>query len=235
MAVNLYGLNALEREPGATLTESESGVLSYAERFNGRPDDIEDAFYSLQRRVSVNPEFQGLTLETKRLVRGEGGIHSLDLLWEGTAGSDPTDETELPEPQYFLDKQPSEEPIDSHPNFSTFGLAAFGAVFDDDGLFLGFSNTGAFEDNEYGGLSKYLVGGMTLTRISVFRQVPASVLNTEIPTIEAPPTPPFGLPSVGGANWLKIDASINQRGAAFEVREAWRLSGPNGWLTEVYG
>ena len=236
MAVNLYGLNQLEKQPGAILTETDAGLVTYSEVRNGRPDDVRESYFNLLRRVSVNPVYRGLSLESKRIIEGEGGIHSLELQWEGTAtdSGDSVNPQPLPSPQFFLDQQPSEEPIDTHPNFAEFGVADNGAKFDDEGLFLGFSNTGAFEDNEFGGLSKYLVGGRTLTRISVYRFVPASVRNTPIPSIDTPPTPPFGLPSLTGRDWLKVDGSINQRGSAFEVREAWRESGPRGWLTEVY-
>jgi len=237
MAVNLYGLNKLEKQPGASLTETDAGLVTYSEVRNGRPDDVRESYFNLVRRVSVNPVYRGLSLESKRIIEGEGGIHSLELQWAGTSSDsdDPDDPEALPEPQYFLDQQPSEEPIDTHPNFAAFGVEGNGAKFDNEGLFLGFSNSGAFEDNPFGGLSKYLVGGRTLVRISVYRNVPSSVINTAVPSIDSPPTPPFGLPSLAGRDWLKIDASINQRGAAFEVREAWRESGPNGWLTEVYG
>jgi len=235
MAVNIYGLNEVTRSPGATLTENEAGTTVFNERLSGRKSDIENFYFSLTRRVSTNPDFPGLSLESKTRVFGEGGIHFLDLVWAGTGVTDGDGPDEvLPEPVWALKRSPSEEPIETHPDFSTFGQAAFGAKFDENGLFLGFSNTGAFEDNEFGGIEKFLDGGAVVQKTSVYRKVPGSILTEVIPKREDPPDPPWPLPSGSGRTWMKTDLNIVQRGAAFEVTEEWTLSGQRGWNETIY-
>lgn len=233
----VYGLFNIERSPGSTLSESDSGVITFTETLNGRIEDINDLFFSLVRRVSVNELYPGLALESKQLVRGEGSIHSLNLVWEGTASlSDDSENPEpLPEPVWILKRSPSEEPIETHPNFDTFGIPANGAKFDDDGLFLGFSGTGAFEGSIWAGIEKFLDGGAVVQKTSVYRKVPSGISTSPIPFIENPSgTPPWSPPTSPDRNWLKTDLVITQRGAAFEVVEEWTLSGQRGWNETIY-
>lgn len=237
MAANIYGLNQVERAPGATLSESDAGTSVFTERIQGRVADIEDFYFSLRRRVSTNPDFPGLSLESKSRVFGPGGIHFIDLVWAGTSTTDGTGgsgESPLPEPVWVLKRSPSEEPIETHPDFSTFGVEGNGAKFDDDGLFLGFSNTGAFEDNEFGGVEKFLDGGAVVQKTSVYRGVPSDISTSVVPKREDPTGAPWSLPSGAGRTWMKTDLNIVQRGAAFEVTEEWTLSGQRGWNETIY-
>ncbi len=36
-------------------------------------------------------------------------------------------------------------------------------------------------------------------------------------------------------NWLKMAPKIKRKGNAVEITEEYMLSGPNGWLRDVYG
>jgi hypothetical protein len=233
----VYGLQDVERQAGSTLDETEAGVVSFTETLNGRPEDISNFFFSLVRRLSVNQLYPGLSLESKQLVRGPGGIHSLNLAWEGTSvvvDEDPSNPQPLPEPVWVLKRSPKEEPIETHPDFSSFGVAANGAKFDEDGLFLGFSGTGAFEDNEFAGIEKFLDGGAVVQKTSVYRSVPTGISTSVIPKIDEPSGAPWALPTGSGRNYMKTDLNITQRGAAFEVVEEWTLSGQRGWNTTIY-
>lgn len=236
MAAYIYGLNQVERAPGATLTESGAGTAVFTERIQGRKADIEDFYFSLVRRVSTNPEYPGLSLESKAHVRGEGGIHFLDLVWAGATATDPdpNNPEELPEPVWVLKRSPSEEPIETHPEFDEFGTADNGAKFDEDDLFLGFSGTGAFAGNEFAGVEKFLDGGAVAQKTSVYRQVPSGISTSVIPKRETPSGAPWPLPGGDGRDWMKTDLNIVQRGAAFEVTEEWTLSGQRGWNTTIY-
>ena len=46
----------------------------------------------------------------------------------------------------------------------------------------------------------------------------------------------FKIPSAAKKrNWLKLAPKIKRRGNAAEITEEYMLSGPNGWLSDVYG
>ena len=237
MAANIYGLFEVTREPGATLTENEAGTTVFNERLQGRKADIEDFYFSLTRRVSTNPDFPGLSLESKTRVFGPGGIHLLDLVWAGTAATS-TGTEPLPEPVWVLKRSPSEEPIETHPDFADFagelGAELNNAVFNEDsGLFEGFKVV-AGETNEFGGIEKFLDGGAVVQKTSVYRSVPSSISTEVIPRIDSPSGAPFALPSGSGRTYMKTDLNIVQRGSAFEVTEEWTLSGQRGWNTVIY-
>ena len=237
---NIYGLNSVERAPGAALRESDAGTSVFTERLQGRRADIEDIYFSLVRRASTNPEYPGLSLESKAHIRGEGGIHFLDLVWAGATAlePDPNNPEQLPEPEWVLKRSPSEEPIETHPDFADFagelGAEENNAVFDpESGLFEGFKVI-AGEENEFGGVEKFLDGGAVVQKTSVYRNVPASISTQPIPSRESPGGAPWQLPSGTGRTWLKTDLNIVQRGAAFEVTEEWTLSGQRGWNETIY-
>ena len=240
---HIYGLDSVEREPGAALRESEAGTSVFTERLQGRRSDIENFYFSLVRRVSTNPEYPGLSLESKAHIRGEGGIHFLDLVWAGATAlePDPNNPEQLPEPVWVLKRSPSDEPIETHPQFESFagslGAELNGAVFDSEtGLFEGFKVV-AGQTNEFGGVEKFLDGGAVVQKTSVYRQVPTGISTELIPRIigASPPSgAPWPLPSGGLRTWMKTDLNIVQRGAAFEVTEEWTLSGQRGWNTTIY-
>lgn len=237
--VNIYGLNRVERAPGATLTESDAGTSVFTERLQGRKEDIENLYFSLARRNSTNQEYTGLSLESKSLVRGEGGIHFLDLVWAGTSTTEGfSPGGSLPEPVWVLKRSPSEEPIETHPDFADFagelGAALNNAVFNPkSGLFEGFKAV-AGEENEFSGVEKFLDGGAVVQKTSVYRTVPASISAQPIPTREIPSEAPWPLPSGPGRTWMKTDLNIVQRGSAFEITEEWTLSGQRGWNETIY-
>jgi hypothetical protein len=240
MAANIYGLFEVTREPGAVLTENEAGTTVFTETLQGRKSDIEDFYFSLIRRVSTNPEFPGLSLESKSRVFGPGGIHFLNLVWAGTGsariGIGPTEE-----PVWVLKRSPSEDPIETHPEFEDFagslGAELNNAVFNEEsGLFEGFKSV-AGEANLWAGVEKFLNGGAVVQKTSVYRQVPSGISTELIPKVigSSPPAgAPWPLPSGGTRTWMKTDLGIVQRGAAFEVTEEWTLSGQRGWNTVIY-
>lgn len=235
MAANIYGLYQVERAPGATLTENDAGTTVFTERIQGRKDEIEGFYFSLIRRTSTNIDYPSLSLESKAHVHGEGGIHFLDLVWAGLiSGSGSAGTAPAEKPVWILKRSPSEEPIETHPDFAEFGTASNGAKFDEDGLFLGFSG-----DKPLRGIEKFLDGGAVVQKTSVYKQVPSALAKQQIPILEEPSGAPWDLPErpdieEDSVEWMKTDLNIVQRGAAFEVTEEWTLGGQRGWNTTIY-
>ena len=232
MAATIYGLAALAREPGAVLREESNGLLTFTESQVGKTADVLAEFFLLERFVSVCADFAGLKLDSKQVLYEEGGQAKLQLVWAGTLYEEAP---VLSEPVWFLKRTPSEEPIETHPDFKDFAGTAStplnGAEFDETGLFKGFRvpSTGT---NVFGGISKYLEFAATVTKTSV--KVTSPDTSEIIPRINTPTGAPFTIPTITDRTWMKTDFTLTQRGAGFEVYEEWTMSGQRGWNTTIY-
>jgi len=237
MAAIIHGLADLEREPGARLKEDKSGLVTFTESQVGKTADCVTAFFSLARFLSFCPDFPGLALDDKELIYDVGGQAHLVLVWAGV-GLDDEDDPVLPEPVWFLRRTPSEEPIETHPDFADFAgtpsapNTGNGAKFDENGLFTGFEIPASPTVNTWGGISKYLEFAAVLTKTSVVSDVPDA--DEVIPRIDTPTGPGFGVPTIAGRTWMKTDFTITQRGSVYEVYEEWTMSGQRGWNTTLY-
>jgi hypothetical protein len=228
MAASIFGLASLTQEAGAVLVEENSGLVTFNESIVGKTADVVTAYAALVRFTTANGTFLNLKLDSKKVLFDEGGQAKLQLVWAGPdAGSGtPVD----PEPIWSLKRSPSEEPIDTHPNFPTFGISANGAEFDENGIFIGFK-VPTSGTNVWGGLSKYMEKAAVITKTSIVSTFDS---DEEIPRINTPSGAPFTIPTITGRNWMKTDLSAIQRGASFEVFEEWTMSGQQGWNTTVY-
>lgn len=233
MSVTIFGLTSLTRAPGAVLREENSGLLTFTEVQNGKTAAVKTAFDSLVRFVTASTDFPGLALDGKQIVFDEGGQASLQLVWAGTAIS-LLGVPVLPDPVWVLKRTPSEEPIDTHPNFVAFAgtpdAPVNGATFDEKGIFTGFEIV--MSPNVWGGITKYLEFAATLTKTSVVKNEPST--SQVIPRINTPLGSPFTVPTIANRTWMKTDLSITQRGGVFEVFEEWTMSGQRGWNTTIY-
>ncbi|MEQ1862647.1 MAG: hypothetical protein ABMA13_22230 [Chthoniobacteraceae bacterium] len=154
---------------------------------------------------------------------------------------------------YSLDGATSEDPIETHPFFlglkekfnGTIDPSSGKVKFDDtlaEGGEAGLSGaTGNGLDatggdigarNPMHGVESYLVPGLTWTRKSVSRQLPLSIVRA-LGTIDSPPGQP---PTLEGTrrNWLKARVRAQWRGNIWQIEESWLLSGPDGWLPDIY-
>jgi hypothetical protein len=235
MASIIHGLTSLDREPGARLKEDKTGLVTFTESQVGKTADCVAEFFSLTRFLSVCPDFPGLALDDKEVIYDAGGQAHIVLVWAGL-GIDSEEEVILPEPVWFLRRTPSEEPIETHPNFVVFaGIPASplnGAKFDENGLFTGFEIPASPAVNVWGGISKYLEFAAVLTKTSVVDSEPDA--DEIIPRIDTPTGPGFGVPTISGRTWMKTDFTITQRGSVYEVVEEWTMSGQRGWNTTLY-
>lgn len=228
MAASIFGLASLTQEAGAVISEENSGLVTYSESLVGQTAAVVAAFASLVRFTTANGTYGNLKLDSKRVFFDEGGQAKLQLVWAGPDAG--TGSPVPPAPVWSLKRSPSEEPIDTHPDFATFGIAANGAKFDADGIFIGFK-TPTSGTNTWGGISKYLEKAAVITKTSI---VASFNPDEEIPRINTPSGAPFTIPTITGRNWMKTDLSAIQRGASFEVFEEWTMSGQQGWNTTIY-
>jgi hypothetical protein len=144
----------------------------------------------------------------------------------------------------------SEEPIETHPAFLvsasgfatsivtaaggylTDGAASGGAVFDEDGIFLGFNKDAL---NSLSGVRSYLSPQVSFKVKYATNNRPSSGVQTSIGTIASPLNPPA---VGGGKNWLLTEVNWSNAGngsdGIYEVSQGYRLSGEGGWNTNIY-
>lgn len=162
----------------------------------------------------------------------QGGYHVMVTL-EGLAITGP--EAEAAE-EYTLDGTTSEDPIESHPNYPALVEIYQGDPDEQTGRarwprLLGDAESGEQRRNPMHGVESYLVPGLVWTRRRVSRVLPGSLV-AGLGTIETPPGRPPELQ--GNRNWLKVRARATWRGNVWQIEESWLLSGPEGWVPEMY-
>jgi len=129
------------------------------------------------------------------------------------------------------------EPIETHPNFSTFGTAANGAQFDDDGRFLRFSefvsgSTNSVTNTNFYGVTSYLTPA---TNIAISWWSNAKPTPSKLATVtsflpyEANVRKPQGV-----ADFLLLSESIKQVGNFYEITQQYMGSVSPGWNTKIY-
>jgi len=151
--------------------------------------------------------------------------------------------------EYYCTASASEEPIQAHPAFLT-ATAGFetsivtasggyltdstsgGAVFDQDGIFLGFNKDAT---NNLSGVASYLSPQVSFTRKYSTKQRPPNQLTQAIGTIRYPTAGPT---VAYGKDWLLTDVNWSNAGSGdlgiYEISEAFRLSGEGGWSKFIY-
>lgn len=152
--------------------------------------------------------------------------------------------------EYQCNAVASEEPIETHPNFLTVtlgfatsivtasggflteGATSGGAVFDVDGIFLGFNKDAL---NSLAGVRSYLSPQVTFQVKYAIADRPLTETQTEIGTISTP----LNAPSVtSGKNWLLTGVNWTNTGngnlGAYQISEEYRLSGVGGWNPNIY-
>jgi len=157
-------------------------------------------------------------------------------------------------PEYYeAVAQVAEEPIASHPAFTTltgiFGtsiisacggsttegtLASAGAVFDADGAFLYFNKQAL---NNFFGVVSYLTPQVSYKRVYSAGTAPSASNSNKVSHIISsvagePPTLPTG------RNWMfaALNWKNNGNGSVgqYEITEEYRGSGPSGWNNAIY-
>ena len=129
------------------------------------------------------------------------------------------------------------EPIETHPDFSTFGTAANGAQFDVEGRFLRFSkfvsgSTNSGTNTNFYGVTSYLTPStnITISWWSNAKPIPSKLAAvTSFLPYEANVRKPQGV-----ADFLLLSESIKQVGNFYEITQQYMGSVSPGWNTKIY-
>lgn len=214
----------LERQPGGSIRYNTDGTVSAQERFIGLYQNAIQQ--SPKRYITAHPVFPNLICDEVEIKEIEGGRCEINATYYGppvglTNGGPDT------QPTWELSCETSEEPIETFPNFGTaIGTAGNNAVFDDDGRFLGFKAISDFHGQE-----SWLVPGQVYRKRYYSYSPPGA---SELARVGKIDTPDGWISTPGGRNWLLLALTAEQRGQIYTCTKSWRLSGPDGWKTEIY-
>jgi hypothetical protein len=182
-----------------------------------------------RRNVGVHPEFNSMKVSNVAASKKSPGVAELTVTYKGVVSgdNDGPDGTGAFEPVEECSVSTRQEPIETHPDWSTIGGTEAAplndAIYDDSGLFTGFK-----EGSSKFGVTDYLAVGATYRRSYASKTKPSLAGVGQIDT-------PTGAPTVtSGYTWLKSGVSFSQDGDLYSVSEEWLLSGPSGWDTDIY-
>jgi len=182
-----------------------------------------------------HPRFSQMSLARKSGQRGKPGWWTVSYVFEGFLYEPPED------PTYELTTSLSQEPIQTHPDFATIAgtpaVPANGAVFinpddnkkskKDNAIWKEFAFDGTA--NPKAGVDSYMVPGAEWRETKFQKSRPTGI--RDVGTIEDPPGP---VPTISGRDWLAWGESYVRRGSIYQVTSTWKLSGRNGWDTDIY-
>ncbi len=177
-----------------------------------------------------HPRWDFLEMDKRTITRNDDGSWEIVGSFFGIQGSDP-------DPIYALDTSTSQEPLPTNSKFIDFaGTDAAplnGAVFDEDGLFVGFRPVGSPVSNKkWLGVEAYNSYSAVWRETYVTKTKPGADDVVNLESIDSPPGSP---PTPSGRNWLYATIGFEQKAKTYTVRREWLLSGKNGWNSEIYG
>ncbi|MEQ1861998.1 MAG: hypothetical protein ABMA13_18930 [Chthoniobacteraceae bacterium] len=226
------------RTTGITGGISETGIASV---------DVPIYVASLLEALTVLPNLGiGLPYRSRAFAQEDDGTFKVTLHFEGL--SDDAADNEEEKVTFELDTSMAEDPIQTHPFFdklkSRYGWDAtkeqFSETLPDDAqqaaLSAGAQGSKA-KKNPMFGVESWLVVGAVFRKTYAARIIPASILRGIGTIVSRPPgIEQFKIPNPARKrNWLKLAPKIKRRGNAVEITEEYMLSGPNGWLADMYG
>jgi hypothetical protein len=188
----------------------------------------------LRAQGSRHPVFSNMTVSrrTYQLVAAST-FYKVTYLYEGFI-------ERKPDPTYELTGSVREEPIEIHEDFETLAGTPSepenGAIFIDPETWKQTSDDakGVFErfgDGDLAGASTFRLPAAIWTKVSFETSKPSNAV--DLGKVDDPPGNPPTFP--GGKDWMVVGYSFRQRGAVYEVRQQWELSGRGGWNTLIYG
>lgn len=150
---------------------------------------------------------------------------------------------------FELDTSMNEDKIETHPAFkelrTMYGwddtnrrfsetLPLAGPKFDVKNGLSAEGNAGEVE-NPLFGTDSWLVIAAVYRMTYGRRSIPGSILDDIGTIVKRPPNiQQFKIPSGEGRNWLKLAPKLQKQGNAVRITEEWALSGPKGWLKQIY-
>ena len=229
------------RTTGITGGISETGVATVDVPIY--VDTLLDALTAMPQNLGI-----GLPYRSRTFAQEDDGTFKVTLHFEGLSNDGPQNDDE--KVTFELDTSMAEDPIQTHPFFdklkSRYGWDAVKEQFaetlpESDGgqqsALGGASDSSKTKKNPLFGVESWLVVGAIFRKTYAARIIPASILRGIGTIIGRPPgIEQFRIPSAAKKrNWLKLAPKIKRRGNAVEITEEYMLSGPNGWVSDVYG
>lgn len=220
-------LARLVRQLGGTIVYNRDGSVSCFETYV--------CLYSQalalapKRNVSKHPVFSDLYCKEVEIVEIAGERAEIRASYIGAPqGGDLSQGGVDPTPEYSLNTETNEEPIETHPKFvSDIGTTGNLAKFDTStGLFLGFAKPSAFT-----GVTSYLAPGQIWKKQGVASSPPSAAESAKVGYIDAPDG---DVATPQGRNWLLRSFTWEQQGKVYPYVKIWQLSGPGGWNTTIY-
>jgi len=209
------------RLPGSQFTSNRDGTCTRTDTYKGNYDDLITSPLSVQG--SNHPTLPSLIVWSSRVIEDKGGIGTLVIESRGAINA-------LPEPTYSLDRATHNEPISTHPLWTTqiagkpsnvlngalFVDPATGLASTDDAtaIFKGWNIGSIFQ-----GISDYLLAGSTFTISYADYNAPdLSDVGSLVTPQNAPNTAP-------GFFWLYTGASSCQHGNIYRIQKTYLLTG----------
>ena len=164
-------------------------------------------------------------------------------------------------PKYSVRSTMTTVPIETHPNFNLFAgywndtkTWKHGALFEtkdaDRGTFKGFKprtnaggGTATDDEKKWAGVKSYDEPGLIFEETTMYPTAPSGsggglssgVGMENLGLIDTPPNVDKYIKfSQSKRNWLLVACDIEQIGFGIKVVKKWRLSGRNGWNTDIY-
>ncbi len=229
--------------PGFKAKRDKAGLWTGEQKYHCQERDLARL---LPKRGAAHPKFGFLGVDEVEFEIMQDGVVIVSAMYAGASFED--EEEGEPTAEYSLDVTTSEEPIETHPRYSSDeGLSpediseavelARNPPKTDDGKEVAEVDTGEWEELKVelydvvrSGLESYREPRVTWTMRWVSDERPDD-LNT-IGEIDDPAGNP---PEAGkGRNWLNAGIRSTERGGVFDNERVWDLSGRGGWDERFY-
>ena len=228
-------------QPGRTIVESQEGTLEGSVTWKADVGDLtpetvdsSDLFPTIATNNgdpgSNHPDDDRLECYNRTITFGNNNIATCVASYFGLT---------LPQtvPTMSFTGGVTTEPIETHPDFATFGTVANGAQFDDEGRFLRFSefisgSTNSGINTNFYGVTSYLTPAtnITISWWSNAKPTPSKLATvTSFLPYEANVRKPQGV-----ADFLLLSESIKQVGNFYEITQQYMGSVSPGWNTKIY-
>lgn len=214
------------------LLEQVDEVIEFNEFGIGRATQVFEANYdSAQAEVDKrkrHPRFPWLKRKTGNIKREPANSAKIQISYEGVP-------PETNEKFYSLKASLTTAPIGTHPNFNSFAIEANGAIFNQAGEFTGWEIEIDGEKNIFYGVESWLVPGFIYEENWVRgRSTGESNEFEDTGRIDNPPNSDAKI-RIAGRNWLFFGGDVKIIGDGSRMTRRWKLSGPNGWIDDMYG
>ena len=199
---------------------------------------------TLAEALTVLPNLNvGIPYRSRAFSQEDDGGYKVTLHYEGITNENKDDD----QVTFELDGSMADDPIQTHPYFDALKVRyRWDAVKEQFAETLSASGgqqtalsggSQKTKKNPLFGVENWLVIGAVFRKTYSAKTIPATLLRGIGTIVDKPPgIEQFKIPSAAKKrNWLKLAPKIKRKGNAVEITEEYMLSGPNGWLRDVYG